>query len=60
MLRQKNQLMHVGKILAADALTTQIQHKIVVFNAARLSLLEVKQGSRELWEAVVQITGKSK
>ena len=37
MLKQKNRLMHGGRILAADALTTQIQRKIVAFNAARLS-----------------------
>ena len=60
MLRQKNRLMHGGRILAADALTTQIQLKIVAFNAARLSPSKVKRGSKELWKAVAQITGKSK
>ena len=60
MLRQKNRLMHGGRILAADALTTQIQREIVAFNAARLSPSGVKRGSKELWKAVAQITGKSK
>ena len=60
MLRQKNRLMHGGRILAADALTTQIQRKIVAFNAARLSPSEVKRGSKELWKAVAQISSKSK
>ena len=32
MLRQKNRLMHGGRLLAADALTTQIQRKIIAFN----------------------------
>ena len=60
MLRQKNRLMHGGRILAANALATQIQRKIVAFNAARLSPSEVKRGSKELWKAVAQISGKSK
>ena len=60
MLMQKNRLMHGGRILAADAITTQIQREIVAFNAARLSPSEVKRGSKELWKAVAQLTGKSK
>ena len=60
MLRMRNRLMHRGKTLAADSITAQIQRKITAFNKARLSSSVVKRGSKELWNTVAQITGKSK
>ena len=59
MLGMRNRLMHRGKTLAADSITAQIQRKITAFNKARLSSSVVKRGSKELWNAVAQITGKS-
>ena len=58
LLRTRNRLMHKGNTCAADSITVQINRKIVAHNASRLSSLN--RGSKELWHAVRELTGKNK
>ena len=58
LLRTRNRLMHKGNTCAADSITVQINRKIVAHNASRLSSLN--RGSKELWQAVRELTGKNK
>ena len=50
--------MHRGRTQEVDFITTQINRRITVTNAAKLS--SVDRGGEELWQAVRQVTGKSK
>ena len=58
LFRTRNRLMHKGKTCAADSITAQINREIIAHNASRLSSLN--RGSKELWQAVRDLTGKSK
>ena len=50
--------MHRGMTQEADSITAQINRRITRTNAAKLS--SVGWGGEELWQAMRQVTGKSK
>ena len=57
LLRKRNSLMHRGRIEKANSLTENIRKKIIKNNS--LTLKAIPRCSKEMWEAVKKITGKS-
>ena len=58
MLRRKNRLMRAGREEEAGALAQQIGKIIKRHNSTRLSNVEHKGGSKDMWEAVRRLKGR--
>ena len=58
LLRRRNRFMHRGNVAAADSLTKRIGERIAVRNKTTLTFS--KRGSKEMWEKVRLVTGKTK
>lgn len=57
-LRRKNRLMRRGRVEEAGALAQRIGKEIIRRSKTRLSRLNPKTGTKDLWAAVRQLTGR--
>jgi len=57
-LRRKNRLRRAGRVEAADALAVQIGKDIAKRNKMRLSKIDHRTNSKDMWAAVRQLTGR--
>src|SRR5882757_6572415 len=60
LMRKKNKLMRVGKIEQAGAISLRIGAEIISNNSGRLHAESKEAGSKDLWGAVREITGKKR
>ena len=59
-LRRKNRLMHVGRLDEADALAKQIAKDISKSTKSRLSHISLRRGTKGVWAAVRELTGRKR
>ena len=58
-LRNKNKLMHQGRVEEANALALKIGPLIMRHNAGKLRQLDASDGARAVWEKVREVTGRT-
>jgi len=59
-LRRKNRLIHVGRLDEADALAKQIAKDISKSTKSRLSHISLRRGTKGVWAAVRELTGRKR
>ena len=60
LLRQKNCLMHKGRVEEANALAVKIRKEIIEFNCMTFTGANSKGGAKDLWDKVNEVLGKKK
>ena len=60
LLREKNRLMHDGKLEHAGAVALKIGKLIAKYNSSRLSHIDPKSCTKDLWTEVRRLTKSSK
>jgi hypothetical protein len=59
MLREKNRLMRAGKIDCAGAMAIKIGKAVAKYNSTRLSHIDPRSGTKDLWTEVTRLTKAS-